>query len=82
MFMEVSRRKIDTREPRVEIGVAERAFSSKIAPFLDTSLAVSVLTDGENSRGLAMETSQAYWTRLPLNRRPNYSPDKLFAGRR
>ena len=47
--MAVFRRKIDTREPRVKIGVAERAFLFKIAIFLDISLVISVLTDGENN---------------------------------
>lgn len=82
MSAEVSRREAEAREPRVEIGVAERAFSSEEAPLADAILAVGVVADREHCRGPAMEGFQANWTRLPSDRRRNYSPEELRFSRR
>lgn len=43
-FVEASGREADLREPGVEVGVAERAFSSQIAPLPDATDAVRVVT--------------------------------------
>ena len=69
----------DWREPGIEVGVAERAFTAEEAPLSDAGLAVGVLAGGEDRRGPAMEVFEADWTGLPSDRRRNYSPEQLRA---
>ena len=48
LFVEISRRKVDVGKPRVEVGVAERAFSSQTAPSVHAFRALGMLIGGEN----------------------------------
>lgn len=79
MLVEITGREADVGKPRVEVGVAERAFSSQTAPSAHAVRAVGVLTGGEHHGASHVEAFQTYWTGLPLHCRPNYSPEKLLS---
>nr|XP_048321754.1 putative disease resistance RPP13-like protein 3 [Ziziphus jujuba var. spinosa] len=58
LFVEAPRRKANMGKPRVEVGVAERAFPSQSAPFSYASQAVSVFTVAENCRASQVEEKE------------------------
>lgn len=60
-----TRRKGEIGKPRVEVGVAERAFSSQFAPSAYASQAVSVLTGAEHRRASHIHGLQTYRTGFP-----------------
>ena len=79
LFVEISRRTVDVGKPRVEVGVAERAFSSQTAPSVHAFRAVGVLTGGEHHRAWHVEVFQTDWTGLALYCGPNYPPQQLLS---